>query len=100
MHVAQAILCHFFEIDMVWGATAKEVEEVNFGEEMMRILKNFKGTFVFCLLATALIVCGFYVFPVDWRITTFSSIYPFASVVASHFLLPVILNPALMMFSW
>lgn len=36
LHLSQAILCHFFEIDMAWGATSKEAEYVVFGKEMLR----------------------------------------------------------------
>ncbi len=38
--------------------------------------------------------------PVDWRITDFVAILPMATVAASHLLLPLALNPALMTFSW
>ncbi|KAI1186053.1 glycosyl transferase family group 2-domain-containing protein [Nemania serpens] len=100
LHVSQAILCHFFSIDMTWGATAKEVEQVNFLEEIPRLIKRFKGTFVFCFGTVALIVTGIYGFPPDWRITYFASIFPLAWLVACHFLLPVVLNPALMVFAW
>jgi hypothetical protein len=100
LHVSQAILCHFFEIDMVWGATAKEAQKVNFGSEIVNILKNFKWTFLFCFACTALMVAGYFFFPQAWRITAFYSIYPLASIVVTHFCLPVLLNPALMMFTW
>jgi hypothetical protein len=49
---------------------------------------------------TALMICGYFVFPRDWRITDFVSIYPLAAVTASHFALPVLLNPALMKFTF
>lgn len=100
LHVSQALLCHFFSVDMVWGATAKEVEEVNFLEEIPRLLRRFKGTFVWCILMTALIICGYFVFPGQWRIVHLASIWPLAWTVGCHFLLPVVLNPALMVFSW
>lgn len=100
IHVSQAILSHFFEVDMVWGSTAKEVENVNFGQEMVRILGRFRWTFLFCAAGLALILCGFFAFPEPWRIRTFFSIYPLASVLIPHFCLPVLLNPALMMFTW
>ncbi|KAK0727135.1 glycosyl transferase family group 2-domain-containing protein [Lasiosphaeria miniovina] len=100
LHVSQAILSHFFELDMAWGATAKEIEEVHFGEEMVRILRRFKFTFVYCFACTALIVAGMFATPYNWRIDAFFSIYPLAAVVVSHFALPVLLNPALMMFTW
>ncbi|KAI1824602.1 glycosyl transferase family group 2-domain-containing protein [Xylaria intraflava] len=100
LHVSQAILCHFVGIDMTWGATAKEVEEVNFLEEVPRLLRRFKGTFVFCLGSAGLMVAAAHAFPENWRITYFASIFPFAWLIACHFLLPVVLNPALMVFAW
>ncbi|KAK4127322.1 hypothetical protein N657DRAFT_566279 [Parathielavia appendiculata] len=100
LHMSQAILSHFFEIDMAWGATAKELEEVRFGPEILRIIRRFKWTFLYCFACTALMICGNTIFPVEWRINTFYSIYPLAATVVSHFALPVLLNPALMMFTW
>lgn len=100
LHMAQAILSHFFEVDMAWGATAKELEEVHFGAEVVRIARRFKWTFLYCAACTALMVCGNTVFPPEWRINVFFSIYPLAATVVSHFALPVLLNPALMMFTW
>lgn len=38
--------------------------------------------------------------PYQWRITDFVAILPMATVAASHFLLPLALNPALMTFSF
>jgi hypothetical protein len=38
--------------------------------------------------------------PWQWQIRTFQAIYPLCTIVVSHFLLPVVLNPALMMFTW
>ncbi|KAI1270584.1 glycosyl transferase family group 2-domain-containing protein [Xylariaceae sp. FL1019] len=100
LHVSQAILCHFFSIDMTWGATAKEIEDVNFVDEVPRLIKRFKGTFVFCFAVTGLILAGYFGFPHEWRITYFSSIWPLGVTVVMHFLLPVVLNPALMVFAW
>ncbi|KAB5554547.1 glycosyl transferase family group 2-domain-containing protein [Coniochaeta sp. 2T2.1] len=100
IHISQAILCHFFEIDMTWGATAKEVTRVNFGSEVVNILKKFKWTFLYCFACTGLMIAGVYAFPVAWQIHQFYSIYPLASIVIAHFALPVCLNPALMMFTW
>lgn len=59
LHLSQAILCHFFEIDMTWGATSKEAENVAFGKEMVRIFKRFKGTFLFCMAGVAIMVVGY-----------------------------------------
>ncbi|KAL7623408.1 hypothetical protein AAE478_007090 [Parahypoxylon ruwenzoriense] len=100
LHVSQALLSHFFSIDMTWGATAKEVEDVNFLEEIPRLLRRFKGTFLWCTMMAALIVCGYFAFPIEWRIVHLASIWPLAWIVGCHFLLPVVLNPALMVFAW
>lgn len=102
LHVSQALCCHFFKIDMSWGATAKELEKVNFMEEIPRLVKRFKFTFLFCMLCTAtmiiLAVADFV--PYYWRISSFVAIYPLGTIVVSHFMLPIVLNPALMTFNW
>ncbi|CAL3967651.1 unnamed protein product [Diplocarpon coronariae] len=102
LHVSQSLLCHFFGIEMSWGSTAKEVENVTFFEELPRLGRRFKWTFAFCFTSTVvmivLAVADF--IPYYWRIKSFVAIYPLAIVVASHFALPIALNPALMTFTW
>jgi hypothetical protein len=100
LHISQALLSHMFEIDMSWGATAKEVEDTTFFKEMPKLLKKFRITFVFCILMIGLMVAGVYLFPALWQINTLVAIYPLAHLVTGHMLLPVVLNPALMMFTW
>lgn len=100
LHVSQAILCHMFSIDMSWGATAKEVEDVSFFEEIPRVILNFKWTFMFCILATLGMVLCATLLPFGWRIDFLTPIWPLGSVVVCHFLLPIILNPNLMLFTW
>jgi hypothetical protein len=100
LHISQALLSHMFEVDMSWGATAKELEDTTFFKEMPKLLKKFRFTFVFCILMIGLMVAGVFVFPALWRINTLVAIYPLANLVTGHMLLPVVLNPALMMFTW
>jgi hypothetical protein len=100
LHISQALLSHLFEIDMSWGATSKEVEDTSFFEEMPKLFKRFRFTFIFCFLMIGLMIAGFIAFPVLWRITTLQAIYPLASVVFCHLMLPIALNPALMMFTY
>ena len=100
IHISLALLSDFFEIDMTWGATSKEVEDVTFFEEVPRLLKRFKYTFLYCFLCTGLMIAGALFTPWQWRIDTIVAIYPPAVVVVGHFLLPITLNPALMMFTW
>lgn len=40
IHLSMALLCHAFEFDMTWGATAKEAEASNFFIEMPKIFKK------------------------------------------------------------
>jgi hypothetical protein len=100
LHVSQALLSHMFSIDMSWGATAKEVENVSFFEEIPRVIKRFKGTFIFCIATAAAMVILACAVPYQWKITFFTPIWPLASVIASHFFLPIVLNPNLMLFTW
>jgi len=63
-----------------------------------KILKNFRGTFVFsllCIIAMIVLAKASFV-PWDWKITDFVAILPLACVAGSHLLLPIVLNPALM----
>ncbi|RCI12097.1 hypothetical protein L249_0881 [Ophiocordyceps polyrhachis-furcata BCC 54312] len=102
LHVSQALLAHMFEVDMTWGATSKEAEFSNFFIEVPKVLKKFKFSMLFSLtfiIAIIVLAVGPFI-PHDWRITDFVAILPMATVSASHFLLPLALNPALMTFSW
>ena len=100
LHVSQAILSHMFSIDMSWGATSKEAENTTFFREIPKLLKKFKGTFVFCAFEIGVLVAGVYAVPPLWRINTLVAIWPVAINCACHFLLPVALNPSLMLFTW
>ncbi|KAG9248649.1 glycosyl transferase family group 2-domain-containing protein [Calycina marina] len=102
LHVSQALLAHMFEIDMTWGATSKEAEFSNFFIEVPKVLKKFKFSFVFSIvgiIGMILLAIGPFI-PYGWEITDFVAILPLATVTASHLLLPLALNPALMTFSW
>ncbi|CAL3964384.1 unnamed protein product [Diplocarpon coronariae] len=101
LHVSQALLAHMFKIDMTWGATSKEAEFSNFFIEVPKVLKKFWGSMVFSIIGIAgMIVLSTNMVPLDWQITDFVAILPMATITASHLLLPLALNPALMTFSW
>ncbi|KAH7409518.1 glycosyl transferase family group 2-domain-containing protein [Cadophora sp. MPI-SDFR-AT-0126] len=103
LHVSQALLAHMFEIDMTWGATAKEAEFSNFFIEVPKVLKKFKFSMAFSIIGIAgmiVLAVGKSFVPYDWMITDFVAILPMATITASHLLLPLALNPALMTFSW
>jgi hypothetical protein len=100
MHICQALLSHMFSVNMTWGSTNKEAEDTNFFVEIPRILKNFRGTLVFCVLVAVMMVVLAQFTPEFWRINTFIAIYPLALVVCCHFLMPIALNPGLMKFQF
>jgi len=101
LHISQALVSHLLGIDMTWGATAKEVEDVGFFEEIPRVLKRFKWTFIFCIVsAVAMMLLGLGPVPPLWRIGFFTAVWPMAVVIVCHFLLPIVLNPNLMLFTW
>jgi hypothetical protein len=106
VHVSQAIACHMLSINMSWGATAKEATRTSFFEEVPTILRRFKFTFIFCfiMLFAMIVLAGVgplgHLVPHDWQIKDFTAIWPMALVVAFHFLLPLVLNPGLMQFTF
>ncbi|KAF2719454.1 hypothetical protein K431DRAFT_112096 [Polychaeton citri CBS 116435] len=102
LHVSQALLSHMFEIDMTWGATSKEAEESNFFIEVPRVMKRFKFSIAFALISIIgmiILATGSFI-PYSWHITDFIAILPMSTVAASHLLLPIVLNPAMMTFTF
>ena len=102
LHVSSALLAHMFEIDMTWGATAKEAEFSNFFIEVPKVLKKFKFSMLFAFIGIAgmILLATAKFIPPDWQVKDFVAILPMATVTVSHMLLPIVLNPALMTFSW
>ncbi|KAL6722080.1 hypothetical protein ACLMJK_001185 [Lecanora helva] len=104
LHISAALLSHMFSYPISWGATAKEIESTNFFLEVPKIAKRFKFSMCFALVGIAtmivLSVGGNALVPWDWHITDFVAILPMATVTGSHLLLPIVLNPGLMTFSW
>jgi len=99
-HVSQALLCHMFGVGMTWGATSKEAEDISFFQEIPRVMKRFKRTFAFCFFLAGLMVAMAFVVPFLWRIKELVAVYPLGVTVGCHFLLPIVLNPNLMLFTW
>ncbi|KAJ9606080.1 hypothetical protein H2200_009041 [Cladophialophora chaetospira] len=104
LHVSQALLAHMFEIDMTWGATSKEAEFSNFFIEVPKVVRKFKFCITFAMVGIVGMIIlatnpGGYI-PYDWVIKEFIAVFPLSIVTVSHLLLPIVLNPALMTFSW
>ena len=100
IHVSQALLSHMFGIDMNWGATSKEAQNTTFFAEIPKVIKNFKFTFAGSILLTVMMIVMATAAPVMWQINLLPAVFPLAICVASHFLLPVVLNPSLMLFTF
>lgn len=100
IHISQALVCHFLSIDMEWGSTTKEAENISFFPALKRVARRFKFTFVFAFGMTAVMIAMRYVLEEDWQIKHLVAIYPMSTVVVTHALLPVVLNPQLMTFTW
>lgn len=100
MHVFQSISCHALGINMSWGSTSKEVENVTFFSEIPRLLERFKYTFMFCIGSAVGMGVAATIVPWNWRITEFTAIFPLCTIIVGHFFLPIALNPALMKFTW
>ncbi|KAH5684999.1 hypothetical protein HBI21_004830 [Parastagonospora nodorum] len=100
LHISQALLAHFFSIDMEWGSTSKEVEDITFFEAMRHVGKKFKWTFAFCAVMTATMLVCAYAIQQDWQIRLLIACWPMGTVIVTHALLPIVLNPQLMTFTW
>lgn len=85
-HVSQAILCHLFGLEISWGSTNKEAENITFFEEIPRVAKRFKYTFAFCILCAAMmaVLAQASFVPPFWRISTLIAIWPLGSIIIMH----------------
>jgi len=100
LHISQAILSHFFSIDMEWGSTSKEVEDISFFPAMRHVGRKFKWTFLFCGVMTAVMLVCAYAIEQDWQIRSLVACWPMGTVIVNHFLLPIVLNSPLITFTW
>ncbi|KAH9946763.1 glycosyl transferase family group 2-domain-containing protein [Amylocystis lapponica] len=103
IHLTQAVLAHMFSYNITWGATKKEVEKSNFWLEVPKILKRFWLAFVISFaLVAAMIILTTDIVPSGWQIESWdwAVIFPLATVVGSHILFPIVLNPWFMIFSY
>jgi hypothetical protein len=99
-HLSLSILAHMFGVDMQWGATSKEKENSNFFKEIPKILNSFKWLFATMFLCIGMMIyLGCYA-PRGWEIKGVTAVVPLAMTVISHILMPLVLNPSLMVFNY
>ncbi|KAJ7314679.1 glycosyl transferase family group 2-domain-containing protein [Mycena albidolilacea] len=103
IHLSTAILAHLFSYDMSRGSTVKEVERSTFWIEVPRIWQRFKLSFIICFMVIVMmIVMQSDAVPFEWQIPgwNWALNIPLSLVVGTHVLLPIVLNPWLMIFSY
>lgn len=99
-HLSLALLSHMFSIKMEWGATAKEKVDSNFFKEIPKIFKSFKWMYAILIpLIGGMIYLGNFA-PRGWEIKEVSAVVPMAVTLSLHALLPLLLNPSLMIFNY
>jgi hypothetical protein len=99
-HLSCAILAHMFGIDMQWGATNKEKENSNFFKEIPKILNSFKWLFIIMFICIGgMIYLGCFA-PRGYEIRGVTAVVPLAMAVTSHIMMPLVLNPSLMVFNY
>lgn len=100
IHVSQGIMSHLLSADIAWSATAKEKEDTSFAQEMSKVLRHFKYTFIAAAVGVTLILVLALCAPPAWCITSFAAIWPLGVTIAGHVLQPILLNPGLMQLKW
>ncbi|EGE05575.1 hypothetical protein TEQG_04584 [Trichophyton equinum CBS 127.97] len=99
-HLSLALLSHMFSIKMEWGATAKEKVDSNFFKEIPKIFKSFKWMYAILIpLIGGMIYLGNFA-PRGWEIKEVAAVVPMAVTLSLHALLPLLLNPSLMIFNY
>ena len=100
LHVGWAIISHLFRLDIEWGATMKEQEDIPFQHEIKKILTRFWKIMGFTVLLAGGMVYLAHGAPPFWRINSLTPIWPLAVIIFAHFTLPIVLNPGLVKFKW
>ncbi|KAG6911398.1 hypothetical protein DXG01_016495 [Tephrocybe rancida] len=103
IHLSTALLAHLFSYDMTWGSTVKEVERSTFWIEVPRIWQRFKLSFIICFSCIIMMVIfTTNAVPFEYQIPGYNwaLIIPLSLCVGSHILMPIVLNPWLMIFSY
>ncbi|SNX84533.1 uncharacterized protein MEPE_03242 [Melanopsichium pennsylvanicum] len=102
LHVAMALLSHPLGIDMSWGATNKDLADSNFFLEVPLIWKRFRFVIMLCIVTIAAVIVMQItaIVPLDWSIQGFFTYWPLLLTAISHLIYPIVLNPALLRFSF
>lgn len=99
-HLTLAICSHLMSIEKTWGATSKEVQKSNFFVELPKIFKSFKYMYgVLVIIIGGMVYLGCFA-PRGYDVKGLTAVLPLAVTVVSHSILPFVLNPSFMIFSY
>lgn len=98
-HVFTALMAHITSYDMTWGATKKDLETPTITEEIPVVWARHWMTWGLSgLIIAGVGIVSTSIVPVEWRISDFSVMFPLLWLLCGHFLFPLLLNPAIMLF--
>ncbi|GAA5852955.1 hypothetical protein JCM8547_004747 [Rhodosporidiobolus lusitaniae] len=98
-HVMTALLAHITGYNMQWGATQKDVTNPSITEEIPTTAYRHKFDWPLAILIIAgVIVMSTSLLPLQWRIDEATTMLPILWLCCGHFLYPILLNPAIMLF--
>ena len=100
MHVSWALCSHLIGVNATWGSTEKELKQTTLAKELKVVCVKFGRMLGFCFFMIAVIIVMAFAVPPFWQINTLIAIFPLSNVLVSHILLPLALNPGMMLFSF
>lgn len=99
-HMVVSITSYFFSLPLLWGATAKDIDDSNFFKEVPKAMKNYRYMYVICILLVGMMVSLAFFVPYQFKIRMLIVALPLGWSVTCHFLAPIVLNAQLMTFAW
>ncbi|GAA5902502.1 hypothetical protein JCM6882_002769 [Rhodosporidiobolus microsporus] len=101
LSVMTALCAHITSYNMTWGATQKDLETPSIQEELPAVLKRRWLNFLLSGLTIAgVAVLATDFIPLQWRISSFTIMFPLLWLACGHFLYPLLLNPAITLFKF
>jgi len=97
-HLSTAILSHLLNLNIVWGATVKEVTNTNFFIEINLVWKRYGWLYGVCFVVLAAVFALIFIpqLGVQQHAIDLRALYVIIWVTGCHMLGPLILNPTLM----
>ncbi|TKY89773.1 hypothetical protein EX895_001070 [Sporisorium graminicola] len=92
-HVAASILAYFFSVRMTWQATSKDFQQTS----IQQVIRRFWHCYLTMMLLLVLsVVAVSPLVPMEWRIGTFTILFPLFLAIVMHFLFPILLDPGIL----